>query len=315
MSAARPFTLALLLAGSAPTAFAQLRPRRVGVGSMGDQEAMPTGEAAAVGGGAGMENMASMMQNLMQGDGMEGIAEAMQAMMGGGEGGLEAMMKGLQDSPLMKGLMSNPEVAEALSNPEALQERMQEMTKMFSGEDGQALGKNLMKEFTEQMTDPEKLKASFAQLKDDPMMAGLVDAVPGFKEAMENPEEIAEQVAAAFGKTQEMLEGIQSGDNSMLQEMMGESMKKAQELLQAAGGAEGGGLGDLGDLGGEGMAELLANLGQGGGLEGLAEMFGQGGVGLDGDEDAGLKGRVRESMAEMLRARGGAAAVDVDDEF
>merc|ERR1719231_566471 len=128
----------------------------------------------------------------------------------------------------------------------------------------------MMEEFTEQISDPEKLKASFAQLKDNPMLAGLADAVPGFKEAMENPDEIAEQVAAAFSKTKDVLaEG--GGLAEMMQamgsnpELMGESLKQAQQMLAGLGGGAGGA---------DGMAQLLASLGgEGGGLGGLEGML------------------------------------------
>ena len=104
---------------------AQLRPRRVGVSSMGEQEA-PEGAAASFEQGmeAGLEALKAMGGG-MGGDG--GMAEMMKAMSGGmgGEGGMAGM------SEMMKAMGGNEQMAgelqELLSNPEAMQAKMAEV--------------------------------------------------------------------------------------------------------------------------------------------------------------------------------------------
>ena len=126
---------------------------------------------------------------------MGAAMKAMAQMMGGGDGagGLDmgALMKGLdpENNPLLKGLAeANPEIAKVLQDPEALQGQMAQMAELMSSEEGQNMAKNMMQQFADVMTDPEKLKSGLEQLSTNPALKGLADAVPGLREVLDNPE-------------------------------------------------------------------------------------------------------------------------------
>lgn len=215
----------LLLLACAPTAHAQLRPRRVGASALGETQEIPEVPAGNSLGGvaAGGDNMmADMLSNLASGQ------------------GLDALM----NNPMLKGLMdSNPEIAKMMSDPEALQQQMAQMAEMMQSEEGQGMAKKMMQEMQEVLTDPDKLQAGLQQLTDNPALKGLADAVPGLRDVLDNPEAMQEQAqktAELFQKMgdpdamKEMLEGLGGLDS----DAMSKGMEAMQALMQGGAGED-----------------------------------------------------------------------------
>jgi len=230
-------------------AAAQLRPRRVGLGSLGDQA--PDGSEM----GADAT--------------MAGLAEAL-----GGANAENGMLEGL------KGMMeSNPELADLAANPEKLQEKMAEMMKMMSSPEGQELGSKMMAEMQSVLTDPDKMRQGLEQFATNPMLKGMADAIPGLKEVLDDPEAMEKSIAEAQKAMAEMggLEGMQEKMAEMMAGLGGEggnlaqmlenpevmaAAKQAASLLQ---GGDGSGLADMLGSGGDGeladrVREQLAGL-------------------------------------------------------
>jgi len=273
----RGVACSLLLLACAPTAHAQLRPRRVGASALGETQEIPEVPAGNSLGGvaAGGDNMmADMLSNLASGQ------------------GLDALM----NNPMLKGLMdSNPEIAKMMSDPEALQQQMAQMAEMMQSEEGQGMAKKMMQEMQEVLTDPDKLQAGLQQLTDNPALKGLADAVPGLRDVLDNPEAMQEQAqktAELFQKMgdpdamKEMLEGLGGLDS----DAMSKGMEAMQALMQGGAGEDS-----------EELAKLLGGLGLGG----------DGG----GDGDL-LKDRVQQQLASMMQQRGGGdeeAPAEIDE--
>jgi len=277
MTMCRGVACSLLLLACAPTAHAQLRPRRVGASALGETQEIPEVPAGNSLGGvaAGGDNMmADMLSNLASGQ------------------GLDALM----NNPMLKGLMdSNPEIAKMMSDPEALQQQMAQMAEMMQSEEGQGMAKKMMQEMQEVLTDPDKLQAGLQQLTDNPALKGLADAVPGLRDVLDNPEAMQEQAqktAELFQKMgdpdamKEMLEGLGGLDS----DAMSKGMEAMQALMQGGAGEDS-----------EELAKLLGGLGLGG----------DGG----GDGDL-LKDRVQQQLASMMQQRGGGdeeAPAEIDE--
>jgi len=277
MTMFRGVACSLLLLACAPTAHAQLRPRRVGASALGETQEIPEVPAGNSLGGvaAGGDNMmADMLSNLASGQ------------------GLDALM----NNPMLKGLMdSNPEIAKMMSDPEALQQQMAQMAEMMQSEEGQGMAKKMMQEMQEVLTDPDKLQAGLQQLTDNPALKGLADAVPGLRDVLDNPEAMQEQAqktAELFQKMgdpdamKEMLDGLGGLDS----DAMSKGMEAMQALMQGGAGEDS-----------EELAKLLGGLGLGG----------DGG----GDGDL-LKDRVQQQLASMMQQRGGGdeeAPAEIDE--
>jgi len=273
----RGVACSLLLLACAPTAHAQLRPRRVGASALGETQEIPEVPAGNSLGGvaAGGDNMmADMLSNLASGQ------------------GLDALM----NNPMLKGLMdSNPEIAKMMSDPEALQQQMAQMAQMMQSEEGQGMAKKMMQEMQEVLTDPDKLQAGLQQLTDNPALKGLADAVPGLRDVLDNPEAMQEQAqktAELFQKMgdpdamKEMLDGLGGLDS----DAMSKGMEAMQALMQGGAGEDS-----------EELAKLLGGLGLGGDGGG------------DGDN---LKDRVQQQLASMMQQRGGGdeeAPAEIDE--
>jgi len=170
-----------LLAANLPFAAAQLRPRRVGVDSLGAQD---------LDAGAAADGLNGDMA-----DAFQGVQEAMK-MMVGEDGNFD--MSAMLQSPIMQKMMAaNPEMAEMLSNPELMQEKMKEVTDLMSSEEGQdAMGK-VMSEMKSVLTDPEKLKQGLEMFKNNPMFAELADQMPEIQKVMDDPDALEETMAQA----------------------------------------------------------------------------------------------------------------------
>jgi len=277
MTMCRGVACSLLLLACAPTAHAQLRPRRVGASALGETQEIPEVPAGNSLGGvaAGGDNMmADMLSNLASGQ------------------GLDALM----NNPMLKGLMdSNPEIAKMMSDPEALQQQMAQMAQMMQSEEGQGMAKKMMQEMQEVLTDPDKLQAGLQQLTDNPALKGLADAVPGLRDVLDNPEAMQEQAqktAELFQKMgdpdamKEMLDGLGGLDS----DAMSKGMEAMQALMQGGAGEDS-----------EELAKLLGGLGLGGDGGG------------DGDN---LKDRVQQQLASMMQQRGGGdeeAPAEIDE--
>jgi len=277
MTMFRGVACSLLLLACAPTAHAQLRPRRVGASALGETQEIPEVPAGNSLGGvaAGGDNMmADMLSNLASGQ------------------GLDALM----NNPMLKGLMdSNPEIAKMMSDPEALQQQMAQMAQMMQSEEGQGMAKKMMQEMQEVLTDPDKLQAGLQQLTDNPALKGLADAVPGLRDVLDNPEAMQEQAqktAELFQKMgdpdamKEMLDGLGGLDS----DAMSKGMEAMQALMQGGAGEDS-----------EELAKLLGGLGLGGDGGG------------DGDN---LKDRVQQQLASMMQQRGGGdeeAPAEIDE--
>ena len=276
---------------------AQLRPRRVGVSSMGEQEA-PEGAAASFEQGmeAGLEALKAMGGG-MGGDG--GMAEMMKAMGGGmgGEGGTAGM------SEMMKAMGGNEQMAgelqELLSNPEAMQAKMAEVFQALNTDEGKAATAKIMQEMQSVLTDPEKmrqglqqfasnplLKEGLQQFASNPMLKGLADSMPELKEVLDNPEMIEKKLA----EFQEALSGMGDGTNPMDMlkglnidsEALAEGMRQARQMLAGIGGA-----GEGGDA---------------------AAMLQQMMAGASTGEDGHLKARVQEQLRAMMQQQQTAGA-------
>ena len=210
--------LALVLS----SASAQLRPRRVGVSSMGEQEP-PEGAADSFEQGmeAGLEALKAM--GGMGGDsGDGGMAEMMKAMGGGGDGGmggLAQMMKAMGGNEQMAG-----ELQQLLSNPEAMQAKMADVFQALNTDEGKAATAKIMEEMQSVLTDPEKmrqglqqfasnplLKEGLQQFASNPMLKGLADSMPELKEVLDHPEMIEKKLA----EFQEALSAMGDGTNPM----------------------------------------------------------------------------------------------------
>ena len=258
---------------------AQLRPRRVGVSSMGEQEA-PEGAAASFEQGmeAGLEALKAMGGG-MGGDG--GMAEMMKAMGGGmgGEGdtaGMSEMMKAMGGNEQMAG-----ELQELLSNPEAMQAKMAEVFQALNTDEGKAATAKIMQEMQSVLTDPEKMRQGLQQFASNPMLKGLADSMPELKEVLDNPEMIENSIA----EFQEALKSSGMGDGTNPMDMLkglnldseglAEGMRQAQQMLAGMGGAGGGG----------DVAAMLQG------------MMAGAGAGEDGD----LKARVQEQLRAMMQ--------------
>ena len=274
---------------------AQLRPRRVGVSSMGEQEA-PEGAAASFEQGmeAGLEALKAMGGG-MGGDG--GMAEMMKAMSGGmgGEGGMAGM------SEMMKAMGGNEQMAgelqELLSNPEAMQAKMAEVFQALNTDEGKAATAKIMEEMQSVLTDPEKmrqglqqfasnplLKEGLQQFASNPMLKGLADSMPELKEVLDHPEMIEKKLA----EFQEALSAMGDGTNPMdmlkglNSEELAEGMRQARQMLAGIGGA-----GEGGDAAAM-LQQMMAGAGAG--------------------EDSHLKARVQEQLRAMMQQQQTAGA-------
>ena len=274
---------------------AQLRPRRVGVSSMGEQEA-PEGAAASFEQGmeAGLEALKAMGGG-MGGDG--GMAEMMKAMSGGmgGEGGMAGM------SEMMKAMGGNEQMAgelqELLSNPEAMQAKMAEVFQALNTDEGKAATAKIMEEMQSVLTDPEKmrqglqqfasnplLKEGLQQFASNPMLKGLADSMPELKEVLDHPEMIEKKLA----EFQEALSAMGDGTNPMdmlkglNSEELAEGMRQARQMLAGIGGA-----GEGGDAAAM-LQQMMAVTGAG--------------------EDGHLKARVQEQLRAMMQQQQTAGA-------
>ena len=280
--------LALVLS----SASAQLRPRRVGVSSMGEQEP-PEGAADSFEQGmeAGLEALKAM-GGMGGGSGDGGMAEMMKAMGGGGDGGmggLAQMMMAMGGNERMAG-----ELQQLLSNPEAMQAKMAEVFQALNTDEGKAATAKIMEEMQSVLTDPEKmrqglqqfasnplLKEGLQQFASNPMLKGLADSMPELKEVLDNPEMIENSIA----EFQEALKSSGMGDGTNPMDMLkglnldseglAEGMRQAQQMLAGMGGAGGGG----------DVAAMLQG------------MMAGAGAGEDGD----LKARVQEQLRAMMQ--------------
>lgn len=262
----------LLLGGAS----AQLRPRRVGVNSMGEQEAGDAGASFEQGMAAGLEALKAMGTD----GGANGMAEMMKAM--GGEGGMAGM------SEMIKAMGGNSEMAEGLqellSNPEAMQEKMSEMFAALNSDEGRAATAKIMQEMQSVLTDPDKMRLGLQQFATNPMLKGLADSMPELKEVLDNPE-MLEQSIAEFqnalkssgmgegGNPMDLLKGL-----NMDSEGLAEGMKQYQQMLAGMGGANGGDAAAL-----------------------LQQMMGGAGAGGAGSGDGDLKARVQEQLRAMMQ--------------
>ena len=285
--------LALVLS----SASAQLRPRRVGVSSMGEQEP-PEGAADSFEQGmeAGLEALKAM--GGMGGDsGDGGMAEMMKAMGGGGDGGmggLAQMMKAMGGNEQMAG-----ELQQLLSNPEAMQAKMADVFQALNTDEGKAATAKIMEEMQSVLTDPEKmrqglqqfasnplLKEGLQQFASNPMLKGLADSMPELKEVLDHPEMIEKKLA----EFQEALSAMGDGTNPMdmlkglniHSEELAEGMRQARQMLAGIGGA-----GEGGDAAAM-LQQMMAGAGAG--------------------EDGHLKARVQEQLRAMMQQQQTAGA-------
>lgn len=222
---------------------AQLRPRRVGVGSLGESE--PTAEAAG-------DPLASLTQGAQGGDPMEALSAMMQNLGGGGEGSAEsrAMME---------------EMNRLASDPKLMQEKMREVMQMMGSQDG---GK-IMEEVQSVLTDPEKMRAGLEQFASNPMLKEMAAGIPGLKQVLDDPEVMEKSIAEAQNALREMggLEGMQEKMAEMmgnmkegdLEGLLGGLGEGAQEML--ANLNQGGEDGDLQARVREQLAQMLQNRG------------------------------------------------------
>lgn len=284
-----------LIAAILSPAACQLRPRRVGVGSLGEQ----AGAAAAEGGdsmadlmakmgagGQGLEDMMAGLQNNPEvANMMEQMTQDPEAMQAAMAKGMEALMGGSGGGDMMKGLEqmmgANPEVAEMLKDPSKMQEKMAEVMQLMNSDEGKEMQSKMMEEVQSVLSDPEKMRQGLEQFATNPMLKGMADAIPGLKQVLDDPEMMAKQIEEAQSAIAQMggLEGMQ---------------EKMAEMM--------GGAGADGDA--NPMAAMLKAMAGGAGGE-------EGGMGDNSD----LQERVREQLAAMLQGRGGddAPAVDIDE--
>ncbi|KAL3927545.1 MAG: hypothetical protein SGPRY_002773 [Prymnesium sp.] len=180
---------------------AQLRPRRVGVGSMGESAAAADDSSEALselmekmskrgmgGGVADMMNNPEFMEMMKD-------PEAMMKMMAKGQGMMESNPK--MAEKLMKGIEgamgANPEVAELLTNPAKLQaggsfrvaigiaqgamsEKMAEVADMMNSDEGKELYSKMMQELETVISDPEMMRKGFEEFATNPMFKGLSES-------------------------------------------------------------------------------------------------------------------------------------------
>ncbi|KAL1511949.1 hypothetical protein AB1Y20_005229 [Prymnesium parvum] len=274
----------------APSAHAQLRPRRVGVDSYGEQaSAADSGgnEMAelmaklAKGGGMGGAGLSEMMNNPELAEMMNDpeamqkmMAKGMEAMMGANPAMAEKlpeMMKGME--AMMK---ANPEVAELMKDPSKLQEKMAEVAELMNSDEGRAMSSRMMQEIESVLSDPEKLRQGLEQFSTNPMLKGLADAVPGLKEVLEDPDLMAKSIEEAQAAISQVggFKGMQ------------------EKLAEMAGGEDGI----------NPMASLLKAMAGGDTFEGLGA-------------DSNLQERVRGQLAAMLQGNEGAFASGDLDEY
>merc|ERR1719248_215040 len=98
----------------------------------------------------------------------------------------------------------------------------------------------IMQEMQSVLTDPEKLKTGLEQFATNPALKGLADSIPGMKEMLEDPEQLAEQASKVSEVMQnlqdpEKLQKMMGGDGSGLENMQ-EAMQKVAQLMQGGGG-------------------------------------------------------------------------------
>ena len=219
----------------AGVATGQLRPKRVGTNAMGDQEVVYSDVPSNGGGGGAEDPMAAMRQAMAGmggGDGGDPMA-AMQQMMAamGGEGGLD-LGEMMRNNPMLSGLAdANPEVAEMLNNPEKMKEQMAQVAQLMGSSEGQNMMANMVQQMQEVMTDPEKLKEGLEQFATNPALAGFADKIPGMREMLENPDELAAQAE----KVAEVMQAM--GDPEKAAELLGPdgaNVRGALHMPQAA---------------------------------------------------------------------------------
>jgi len=196
----------------------QLRPRRVGVGSLGEETGILNDENIGATKGAGLNGFG---------------------------GSADDILSSLQNNPMLAGMMeANPELASMLADPSLMQEKMKEIVQLMNSPEGQSQMANAMEEMQSVLTDPEKLRQGLNQFASNPMLKGMADAVPELKQVLEDPELMEQSIS----QVQEMFKGMEGMDMAEgLKNMMGalggigadgdsaghmDSIKKAAELLK-----------------------------------------------------------------------------------
>lgn len=112
---------------------------------------------------------------------MEQLMKAMGG--GGGADQMAALADNLKANPMLQQAFSgNDEMQNLLNNPEELAKKVAEMQELMSSGEGQEASKKIMEEVQSVLTDPEKMRKGLEQFASNPMLKGMVDAVPELQE-------------------------------------------------------------------------------------------------------------------------------------
>mmetsp|Transcript_70143 Transcript_70143/g.116512 ORF Transcript_70143/g.116512 Transcript_70143/m.116512 type:complete len:271 (-) Transcript_70143:509-1321(-) len=256
--------LIFVLAGNAN---AQLRPRRVGLSSLGEQEAPAEAGIDDVG-EAGVKDAAQQLQEAAL-----KLKEQMDP---------EALKNAMLQNPLLQGLSeANPEVAEMLSDPEKLKGKMEEVATLLSTDEGKETMSNMASMMQSVLSDPEKMRQGLEQFASNPMFSSMADAMPELKEVLDNPELMEKSI----NEISESLKGMDASqgdfDPAKLMEMFTGGADSLPGMMPNAADSAGVGLDSFANGGGdaslkqrvrEQLASVLGNRGGEKGMGGLGDL-------------------------------------------